>query len=142
MRTIRFRAWDKYHQKMCMVWEVRFSYNPDDTDCGFEPYAVVITPNTDTIVVNSENVELMQFTGLKDVNGVEIYEGDIVIGKEPYYHTNVKGVVEYGALAFAFVGRAEDGERWCDTITNPNITEADVKVIGNIYENPELLTED
>ena len=87
----------------------------------------------------AKNCELLQFTGLKDRNGTEIYQGDIVAGKPPHYIEEVKGVVEYGALAFAFKGKTKNGMVWFDTITNPKVTKACVKVIGNKFENPELL---
>jgi hypothetical protein len=71
-----------------------------------------------------EQIVLMQYTGLKDKNGVEIYEGDIL--KAPYFQT---AAVEYMESGF-----------WCKQGKHnmlPNLTDAEV--IGNIYENPELL---
>lgn len=94
-------------------------------------------------VFHLDEVTLIQYTGLKDKNGVEIFEGDIVGGD---YHVDdstmgkVIGVVEYNSMAFGFVGKKSDGSRWFDTITTPGYSEVnDIEVIGNIYENPELL---
>lgn len=74
---------------------------------------------------------LMQFTGRKDKNGKEIYEGDIVRAKWG-------GI---GSVVFddgGFVSRWEDGNttyRLCES----DIALRELEVIGNIYENPELL---
>jgi len=78
-----------------------------------------------------KDAELMQFTGLKDKNGVEIYEGDIIDYKgEPV-------VVEYVNDMFH-----------CKSTKYPNLTDGCYRldyirtahhIIGNIYENPELL---
>ena len=72
---------------------------------------------------------LMQFTGLLDKQGVDIYEGDIVeydnaVG---FWYGEVKYINQYSAFRCVF----NDG-RWTDLYEN-------IKVIGNIHENPELL---
>ena len=83
-----------------------------------------------------------QYTGLKDKHGVEIYEGDVVAFEDSdggYEYQDLvmnTGIVEYGELRFYFTNRVavemgdfyiKDGR--CD----------DIEVIGNIYDNPELL---
>lgn len=85
-----------------------------------------------------------QYTGLKDRHGVEIYEEDIVraFASDGNYSHDVIGEVKYGGLSFAYVGKRSDGEKWFDTITNPNIERDNhIEVIGNIHSNPELLKE-
>ena len=120
MREIRFRAWDnKDEVKEVICWECII-------DDGFEKY------------LQDENVVLMQFTGLHDKNGKEIYEGDIV---KYYINTGF------------YTGRddpAEIDERteyteavyWLDEITGFNplcgTPYEEIEVIGNIYENPEV----
>ena len=82
---------------------------------------------------SSETSDYMQFTGLKDKNGVEIYAGDIVNG----WNNNPSGIhiVEYVSDKYncGFMARDVNGlgkiHVWYDGL----------KVIGNIYENPELL---
>lgn len=74
---------------------------------------------------------LMQYTGLKDKNGVEIYEGDVVDGYKG------KHVIEWGEIVgygFGFVWRPLEGNT--ESVTG-FIDE--YEVIGNIYENPDLL---
>ena len=78
---------------------------------------------------NFEDDPVMQFTGLRDVDGVEIYEGDIILSWG--YHLEVLWE-ESDASFFAVSadGRIqESGQEW----------DNNCKVIGNIYQNPELL---
>jgi uncharacterized phage protein (TIGR01671 family) len=83
---------------------------------------------------------VMQFTGLKDKNGKEIYEGDIYRWVS-WNKAERIGVVEYE------IGFGGDGETWAGFGFPSDITRLDnddepwrdVEVIGNIYENPELL---
>ena len=81
---------------------------------------------------------VMQYTGIKDRTGKEIYEGDVVAGDKGF-RGKVMGAVEYHGMAFSFVGKQEDGTRWIYTITSPWEKDDNVEVIGNIYSNPELL---
>ncbi|GAG36110.1 unnamed protein product, partial [marine sediment metagenome] len=123
MREIKFRAWDRGRE--CMV----SSSGSRTESYGFRyPWGFQTGYN---------KIDIMQFTGLKGKNGVEIFEGDIVEGK--YIHdSKVIGVVEYNSMAFGFVGKKPDGSRWFDTITTPGYTQDDdIEVIGNIHENPE-----
>ena len=129
MRPIKYRAWDKHDKKMYPVIVM---------DLVQEKGGLFLGKGKGP--VSWEDIELLAFTGLHDRNGTEIYEGDVVVGKPHHYTDEVKGVVKYGALAFAFVGKTKKGKEWFDTITNPKITKADhIEVIGNICENPELL---
>ena len=92
----------------------------------------------------------MQYTGLKDKHGKEIYEGDILrnLGKKDWYGGE-QGIVEYGEFGFTLDRQKRisnkdinyidwDGE-WlgCDFEGNAK----DCEVVGNIYENEELLNE-
>lgn len=74
-------------------------------------------------------VDVMQFTGLKDKNGTPIYEGDIVTDNLGRYST-----VSYDVGAFWVLGKHYGCFRWELYRVYENI-----EVIGNIYENPELL---
>lgn len=129
-RVIKFRAWNGFRHEMNKVlnvgWYEGIYMNISlDTEEGQVDY-------NDTIDnMECENIDLMQYTGLKDKNGKEIYEGDIVkLG------TYTKGVVEYSDKYAQFV------------ITNTNTIEYEceplgdytkIEVIGNKYDNLELL---
>ena len=109
MREIKFRAWNtvSWH-KPGMVYDYQDSIY------------------VESIGFNDPDVPIMQYTGLKDKNGKEIYEGDIVecgnMGEGiVYYDVNIGGFsVNLGTTFDCFIDYAE-------------------LVIGNIHENPELL---
>lgn len=120
MRKIEFRAWLKHEKKMIDVKAI--DWNQDGNVIS------VKCPQGKTY--SGDNIELMQNTGLKDNNYDEIYEGDIV--------EIITEVEEYGIVKFldgAFYVEA-DGFR---LNFYDNIRGGDVLVIGNIYENKELL---
>lgn len=121
VREIRFRAWDKIQKKMCDVVGAQFSFTSieiwnKEGDLQWQ-VGKFIRPIKDVI--------LMQYTGLKDKNGKEIYEGDIVkAGNEQW-------TIEYRPARFKFVGA------YGRSLLIPEDTS--MEVIGNIYENPELV---
>ena len=131
MREIKFRAWDKDKQEMISWEELKKTY------CLF-----LDTPN-DWLL------EVMQYTGLKDARGREIFEGDIV-GDHSFYAADEIGVVKFGEFHADSAG-GEYGyvECWGWYIEGKSydwraghFKNLEIEVIGNIYENPELLKED
>lgn len=109
MREIKFRAWHKNNKSMCQ--------------------------NVTTDLLDRDYLEFMEFTGLKDENGKEIYEGDIVVYHdipEDDYKDDcyVSGEIIFTSAKFLITGELED-----DLIELHD----DIKVIGNVYENKELL---
>jgi uncharacterized phage protein (TIGR01671 family) len=74
-----------------------------------------------------ENVELMQYTGLKDKNGKEIYEGDLLSNSE------FIGQIVWDIGGFDWV-KSNGVEYFIG-----NLKTTDIEVVGNIYENPDLL---
>lgn len=128
MREIKFRAWDKEIKQVVYYPMFKFNGNTVDINEQFK------------CVQNGDEYILMQYTGLKDKNGKEIYEGDIVKytrnnqiitasiewreGEGCYHYHNIEDSVDSDSLvkeSMFFIGSET------------------VEIIGNIYENPELL---
>lgn len=130
-REIKFRVW--LNNQMCYpgneIAEIYFDGNPWDNSSGI----------------------LMQYTGLKDKNGKEVYEGDIVLTSG--YQNPLSGeiesnlcVVEYRGITLCYVeyyaNEGESGKRITpvsDYIDYDCDVDEDCEVIGNIYENAELI---
>lgn len=126
MREIKFRAWDK-NTKIMIHWDDLVK-----SRISFRNFRWALLSE------NSENFELMQYTGLKDKNGVEIYEGDIV---ETVYNGEVfAGVVVYDLSEVDF--KVTDGKEKYGRNFQYLAGNDENEVLGNIYENPELLKEE
>jgi len=124
MREIKFRAWDKV-EKVWYDWESgALEYEKDHHS---KKHGTCVVAYFDLI----EDFVLMQFTGLHDKNGKEIYEGDIIVQGDRTF------TIEWGVEDAAFwkANIQEEGRRYFYT----RATAKDCEVIGNIYENPELL---
>jgi uncharacterized phage protein (TIGR01671 family) len=124
MRKIKFRAWDKEAKQMLSVRDIDF--------CGEE----ISTYGTQGDWIGFDYVELMQYTGLKDKNGKEIYEGDVFIGS---YGLKIvtPTVVKFGHGAFIVDSNNPDGYLYLADIIESLAWE--VEVIGNIYESEEVI---
>lgn len=117
-REIKFRAWDKENKEMLEVEDLHWDYTTGE-------FLIRNTMYSDYFA--SDDMILMQYTGLKDKNGVEIYEGDYL---ERKFNIITSGVVEFRKGAFGV--RGKDGKfREINLLTD--------EVIGNMYSNRELL---
>lgn len=130
MREIKFRAWLKYGKEIVDVEEIDFMnevINYIDND--YE--------NNEQEIIGAyfENIELMQYTGLKDKNNKEIYEGDIVKLRSNHGIGVIKYYDEWGAFIVEYIKPRPLA------VLGMNYYKEDIEVLGNIYENPELLGE-
>jgi len=135
MREIKFRIWIEEFKKMIYPGSSEW---PD----------IYLHGNGKLYELNDHHIEMrkvlgriaLEFTGLKDKNGKEIYEGDIVMGDE-----YILGIIKYEDNvkcmdAGRFMIRNKDGYSIEDEPDTLEESDKELEVIGNIYENPELLT--
>lgn len=134
----RFRAWDKRENTMRDVAVLHFTKNGKT---NFIEYW--INP-TELKSYHVRNIDLMQSTGMKDKNGVEIFEGDVVLVSVRNgfdYLDNkvciVKNSIDYSGLVCATV----DEDLEYQIFNTELFEEYTYEVTGNIYENSELLEE-
>lgn len=120
MREYKFRAWDNYNQEMINWEQYKYELVSDD-------------------FINHEKgpLTIMQYTGLKDMKGKEIYEGDIIEGGyfSPLTNKFISKLYEVnyrdGSYMAKLIGWSPYGDTWLNFIEG--------KIVGNIYENKELL---
>lgn len=135
-REVKFRAWGIDRGKMHDVYNIAFheSY-------GYKAITNEQPLNVNTTFMNKEEFILMQYTGLKDKNGVEIYEGDIVQIKGHAFQKkpgDFTGIEIDGFYPVTYTERMElVAGQWLLMHQLPYIT-----VVGNIYEHPHLLERD
>lgn len=128
MKEIKFRAWDKVTKIMAEVTGLKTGFTYDSIKIWY------INRDGEEMFCNPKksDIELMQYTGIKDKNGIDICTGDIV--KCDYF----TGVVEYRENAGIYVIGNKELEK-CITFFDIHMGRGKVEVKGNIYENPELL---
>ncbi|MDN7038121.1 YopX family protein [Lactiplantibacillus plantarum] len=124
---IKFRAWDNLLNKMLVVYRISFDGPVDGVQvhCYLDDRGA---EGSTEYAYDGDGLILEQFTGLKDVNGKDIYEGDIV--------ENERGEilrVSYSAIGASFVA----GNCYFGSIGAGK----EIRIIGNVHENPELLEE-
>jgi len=178
MREIKFRAWDKIANKMrdVLVMDWYYDYVTNEKKLGFVDYwdfenkefkrlyPFYVEGSLDT-KRKETTFELMQYTGLKDKNGKEIYEGDILALIEPEVKDKQsefgRMLVKFGEYNTYEIESGDESIGWfmegyhgyLREDGRKNIYKTDAfdehpwsllscrqwEVIGNIYENPELL---
>ena len=149
MREIKFRAWDKKLKRMVyrdsdfgslsrersnkidQPWD-----NPYEVDEWYPATAIRGIFDYFDDIAKDDNFIVEQYTGLKDKNGVEIYEGDVVAVVDPFSIKGVLHEVVYYNAAY-----------WFRPLKRLNVERGDspiagafsgCEVVGNIHENPEL----
>ena len=127
MREIKFRA--LYRDKIYPVLEMSF-YNDGSYNISTMGY-----DGSEKVYPDNGHIKaVMQYTGLKDTNGEEIYEGDII-----EYNAHIGGNKYKKRTHLVTWDITSAGFYWGRGTWKPGLGGASVKVIGNIYENPELL---
>ena len=126
MRESKFRAWHKEKKIMGEVLGIdilhkEIFFSNEDVDC-YE--------HTDF-----KDIELMEYTGLKDKNEKEIYEGDIVKLRANHGIGVIKYSDEWGAFVVEYIKPRPL------VVLGMNYYKEDIEILGNIYENSELLGE-
>lgn len=129
MREIKFRAWCYINNKMYYQHIDGMTQVNGIDGSGNSDYHVATIRFSKEITPGHDDIDLMQYTGLKDKNGKEIYIGDIVCEKRNNNKIFFE-VVETDYLGFYFKN---------DVYGHDNEDGYNVEVIGNIYENPDLL---
>ena len=133
MKEIKFRAWVDHSDKWndCKPRMIYFDEKFPDLLLHPRTGEIWFNGDDDTSKKMDSKIELMQFTGLKDKNEKEIFEGDVLKSNE-YFWKGSNIVVHYHKGGF-FPFRFECQES-SDLLLSENS-----EIIGNIYENPELL---
>ena len=129
----RYRAWVKIGKRMV--------FSEDILDIDYENKEIVtqqvyfengLPDDRDIYCYDFDEIELMQSTGLKDKNGKEIFEGDIVkMAKDVYSEPTYYEVVRHYGGAYRLESKQHGCELW--------LRHTDCEVVGNVYENKELL---
>ena len=146
MREIKFRAWQKENKAM---W-----YDGGHMDLSLQLEGGLFTPDSYYGDDHDEGFVLMQYTGLHDKNSAEIFEGDIVSKRACNSREYIPYVIVFANYEWYFCVAQKtmgylshypdlsSGEAfWFGTGHNHTINLNDIEVIGNIYENPELIKE-
>jgi uncharacterized phage protein (TIGR01671 family) len=156
-REIKFRAWDELNK--IMHFDFQFIKSGDEDNdwiifisdkqpLGWDEIREQSKPYPFNNPFFAQQLQIMQFAGLKDKNGKEIYEGDIIRGIGTNVNAKLNKVLIIDFKDGAFCVTAQKVKTNCDlSITIRDLMfqakrlskDIEFEVIGNIYENPELL---
>lgn len=126
-KPIKFRAWDKKRRQVRDVLSIQYFQKPLPELGAVRMVTEEDTQNNESLNFHSD-VELMQYTGQKDRRGIEIYDQDIL-------------KIPEGILGYVYW----DKDMLCWNVGLDGLfeyigTDSELEIIGNVYENPELLT--
>lgn len=133
MREIKFRAWDKKNNHM--IYDVQTEIKIGEVGFTSGKLGKMNMYTHFDEYFNDDNFEMMQYTGLKDKNDKEIYEGHIV--KLFYPDMGHKIIFDKDTAMFGYYYKSIYGKFFCGLYRHLK----DIEIIGNIYENPELREE-
>ena len=130
MREIKFRAWDTKSELMEYEIAIGKGYGEDSY--------ILFLGLGETFIIDEDIIKIMQYTSVKDINNLGIYEGDIIeittesgkwitkVGNHGVWHeilvNDLDIDLEYISINYAY-----------------DFLDCEIKIIGNIYENPDLL---
>lgn len=118
----KFRVWLTDIDQMLRVKALVFEKDKTRCVCGY----------SFDFYLEDENATIMQSTGLRDKNDKEIFEGDIVkMAKDVYSEPTYYEIVRHCGGAYRIESKQHGCELW--------LRQTDCEVVGNVYENPELL---
>lgn len=138
-REIKFRAWDNINKKWLLGYDLPRSggFSMHGECMMFGEYQQVLSQFPLKLL---DELKIMQFTGLKDANGTDIYEGDIISPIEvDEKYKSVNYPIEWDNNTARFAYRYGQDEWKVLNIDQSFMEQCNMKVIGNIHQNPELL---
>ena len=126
-REIKFRVWDVENKEMLEVQELDF-------EPTFYGGRIAIRPDQYSDYFDPEDMILMQYTGLHDKNGKEIYEGDIV-------RITGSKEIDIGKVIYEYNGFTVDVMNMDRFYGRVHLLEKFTEVIGNVFENGDILND-
>ncbi len=138
-REIKFRAWNLELKHMVFptlefgreLWPCTYKRTTKTIDKDGYTEEIVLELVSVDHILQDPIFEVMQFTGLYDVDDNEIYEGDIVV---PVKFKEIPNVIQYIQNGFYLV-KSINNKIYANLLGN-----CDIKIIGNIHKNPELIS--
>ncbi len=125
MREIKFRAWNPDTKRMVYYLQSKGLTLP-----------IIAKERELVLVANVDELEWLQYIGLRDKNNKEIYEGDLIKDSD----SDFIGQVVFDTETLAFTTKFQSNELW--GFVPRHGKDNHCEIIGNIYENPELQTKD
>jgi len=128
-RPIKFRVWDKLAERMI--------YPHNDNQ---QHFIIDLNGQFHNLQNGSggDDYVIQQYTGLTDKNGKEIYEGDIVQYNQNSSYDNMDFIAKWSDDKLGFIFQSNSGEQLVNQTPHLNRFKH-LEVVGNIFENPELL---